>query len=250
MLLMSTSTSSPRLTVTSPPSMNSSTGTAPSDLKPKSMTTARSLTPTTVPRTTEPSWNAACSCSYWSSIAPKSKSPVPPPRGTSSSAARAASLVVSVAACAVSVGACAAPVEVGAALAETDAALVEAGVASVDDAGAASVGVDGDSSVAFVVLSAGAVACAALAAASPRSLVSLEGAAGALCSLVLSPLVGFSFSVDMNSCRTPAGLFRRDYYSSLPRLPRQPRRRRARETTAKQCPRGSAEVLPRVALVD
>ena len=40
MLLTSTSTSSPRLTVSSPSSMNSSMGTMPSDLKPKSMTTA------------------------------------------------------------------------------------------------------------------------------------------------------------------------------------------------------------------
>src|SRR5215204_4921826 len=44
MLLMSTSTSSPRLTVSSPASWNSSMGTAPSDLKPKSMTTERSVT--------------------------------------------------------------------------------------------------------------------------------------------------------------------------------------------------------------
>src|SRR6266480_5513653 len=60
----------------------------PSDLYPKSMTTPRSLIPTTVPRTTSPSWRLACSCSNWSRSCPKSTSPAG--RGSSSSAAESA----------------------------------------------------------------------------------------------------------------------------------------------------------------
>jgi hypothetical protein len=67
-----------------------------------------------------------------------------------------------------------------------------------------------------VEASAGAVAEAALAACSVRAPGSLEAAAGDDCSFWLSPLVGLSFSVDMNSYQTPACLIWRKRLPAAP----------------------------------